>query len=524
RRPETPSKIPWIVGVALLVVVAVGVYWFQIGSEAVRSNTGVANQKTANSESIASVGDTAENGDKTPSVAKSAAPTLKETRVDAQEGSPILAEPTQPEGDDRKVEVAPVGSEIDKLVERSKQLGLLAKNDKGKIPELVRVYRKILSIDNDQKVAVRGLAGFKKNALSAAEKRIKSGSFSSAQKELSNAILLFPELDRNKKYVELNRQLSQHVRVEKLLAKGEEGLSQDRLVTPPGNNAQEIFNEVLVIDSNNKMAQSGLEKIVERFISLADAARTQKDYEQSLGFVNNGLQVDDENEALRSLRGDLQVLMLEEQNVEQVVEQLLVDAVEFETQQLLFGEGENAAHNYQKILAMDSSNIIASEGLSEIKNYSFSLLTELILKKDFALAQSTLLAALVSFPGDETLIGMRMELEESRPLIDSLLISGTPFSDPENAIQPEGIAVERTLFLVLNYSGFQQAATVLQVILWDGGRSLRIAAKPIVLSGNSGSYQFEIDRAVEGFNEGGYHIDILQAGKSVYSLAFVIGR
>lgn len=536
---KAPSKMPWIVGASLLLVVAIGAYWLQGGTKAERSDTSLVNQDAANSDTVASTGNVAGKEGDTPLLAEGAAATSQEKRLGmkasakAERGSspirekektvadkPLVVEQAQAAVESQKVEVVPVVSEIDKLVKRSEQLALLAKRDREKIPELVSVYRKILSIDKDRKIAVSGIAGFRKNALSPAEKSLKSGSLSSAKKELSSAILLFPELGQDKKYQELNRRLSKNIRVEKLLAKGAENFSKDRLAAPPGNNAEEDFKGVLAIDSSNKKARLGLEKIVERFISLADAAKAQMDYEGSLGFANNGLRIDAKNETLQSLSKELQVLTLDKQKIDQ----LLVEAVEFEKQQLLFGEGDNAAQNYRKVLAMDSSNAFASAGLAEIRNYSFSLLTELTLKKDFDLAQSTLQSALISFPGDETLIGMRMELDENRPVIESLIISGIPFSDHENAAQPQEVAVERTLFLVLNYSGFEQAATVLQVILWDGGRSRQIAAKPIVITGDSGSYQFEIDRAVEGFSEGGYHIDILQSGKNIYSLAFVIGQ
>lgn len=545
RRSEAPSKMPWIVGASLLVLVAVtAVYWFQSGPESeVSAGIDVAAQNVVKTDSVKAVVSIAErqNGNPQPILAEEVVSTPQEKRleaiapvgakkgavpgkekVDANENEAPLVEqvPTEVAGDTPQQEVVPVVSEIDRLIKKSEEIASLAKKDGGKIPELVGVYRDILSIDKGRKVAVDGIARLKKNALSVVEKRLSSGSLKAAKKELSSAVVLFPELGRDKTYVELSRRLSQDLRVEKLLAGGRENFSQDRLILPLGNNAEEDFKEVLAIDATNKAALSGLKKMVERFLALAETAKTQKNYEQALGFVNNGLQVDRESKALQSQVEELRVLILENQKVDQ----LLVDASAFETQQILFGEGENAVQNYREVLAIDKSNKFASEGLAAIKNYSFNLLTELIIKKDFDLAQSTLQAALISFPGDETLIGMRMELEASRPSIESLIVSGVAFTDQEKAIQQSEITVERTLFLTLNYRGFEQAATVLQVILWDGGRSVQIAAKPIVLTGNSGSYQFEIERAVEGFNEGGYHIDILQSGKSVYSHAFVISQ
>jgi len=526
RRGDNASKLPWIIGVSLLLVLAIGGFWFQSQTGSSLSEPELTKQDNLNEGENAelvknketNVGDSVKVVEQQPaSNSRPAKGRLKDGDTKEKE---ILSNQSPVENKAEQAEAVSVTSELDDLVLKSEHLNLLVKKDRKKIPELIGVYREILVIDSSQKTAVNGVNRFKKKALAAAEKQLKSANLKNTQRELLAAISLFPELKKDKKYVALYTRLSRDFRIEKLRVEAEKNYDQGKFLAPPGDNAEEGFRKILAIDANNRSAKLGLEKIVGRFTALAKTAKDQKKYDQSMGFVNNGLRVDDDNEILQSLRRELQALMTEDQKIDQ----LLASAAEFESQEVWFGSGMSAAHSYQEVLAIDDSNLVALEGLAQVKSTGFSLLNDLILEKNFELAQSTLQAALISFPNDETLIGIRMELEENRPTIESLIVSGRPSSDKENAVQPLNIVVDRTLYFVLNYRGFEQAATVMQVILWDGGRSVQMAAKPIVLTGNSGSYPFSIDRAVEGFTEGGYHIDILLAGKEVYSHGFVISH
>ncbi len=79
-------------------------------------------------------------------------------------------------------------------------------------------------------------------------------------------------------------------------------LSQDRLTSPPADNAHYYFSRLLEINPDNKAAQQGFSAIAERFVVLAEEQFTQKNYDKAQAYITLGLQVDPGNNGLETLR------------------------------------------------------------------------------------------------------------------------------------------------------------------------------------------------------------------------------
>jgi serine/threonine protein kinase len=70
-----------------------------------------------------------------------------------------------------------------------------------------------------------------------------------------------------------------------LLAAAESDLAALRLSTPAGNNALEMYREVLRLDPDNRAAQDGLERIVGRYVELAAAATDRRDFDSARDYL-----------------------------------------------------------------------------------------------------------------------------------------------------------------------------------------------------------------------------------------------
>src|SRR5690606_34131111 len=93
----------------------------------------------------------------------------------------------------------------------------------------------------------------------------------------------------------------------------------------------------------------------------------------------------------------------------------------------------------------------------------------------------------------------------SQPQVMAVAVSGeADGSDAGEVVEPG-----RTLYVAFKYAHFSPAATVVQALLFDGARSVRIAAVPVVVNGADGVGRFRIDRPIEGFASGGYHLDLI---------------
>ena len=76
-----------------------------------------------------------------------------------------------------------------------------------------------------------------------------------------------------------------------ILYEGRLAFDDNRLMSPPGNNAYEIYQEVLVLDPGNAVPAQGIEDIVLRYIELSDAALTLGQYDQADNYLSRARQI-----------------------------------------------------------------------------------------------------------------------------------------------------------------------------------------------------------------------------------------
>jgi tRNA A-37 threonylcarbamoyl transferase component Bud32 len=79
-------------------------------------------------------------------------------------------------------------------------------------------------------------------------------------------------------------------------------LRQDRLMTPPADNAHYYFSRLLEINPDNEAARHGFSAIAERFVVLAEEEFSRKSYAQAQAYITLGLQVEPSNKGLKTLR------------------------------------------------------------------------------------------------------------------------------------------------------------------------------------------------------------------------------
>ena len=79
-------------------------------------------------------------------------------------------------------------------------------------------------------------------------------------------------------------------------------LTQDRLTSPPADNAHYYFSRLLEINPDNEAAKQGFSAIAERFVVLAEEEFTRKNYHKAQAYITLGLQVDPDNRGLETLR------------------------------------------------------------------------------------------------------------------------------------------------------------------------------------------------------------------------------
>jgi serine/threonine protein kinase len=79
-------------------------------------------------------------------------------------------------------------------------------------------------------------------------------------------------------------------------------LRQDRLMSPPADNAHYYFSRLLAINPDNDAAKQGFSAIAERFVVLAEEEFSRKRYGRAQAYITLGLQVEPNNKGLETLR------------------------------------------------------------------------------------------------------------------------------------------------------------------------------------------------------------------------------
>ena len=82
-------------------------------------------------------------------------------------------------------------------------------------------------------------------------------------------------------------------------------LSENRLMTPAGDNAYDRYRSVLAIDSKNSAARDGLRAIADRYLRMADSALAQGKVDQARDLIAKARKADSSHPGLAEISGRL---------------------------------------------------------------------------------------------------------------------------------------------------------------------------------------------------------------------------
>lgn len=395
----------------------------------------------------------------------------------------------------------------------------------SEVPHLVSLYRQM---QNSEFVGEQqaGLVGLDELA------RILAAAFNDAveannPRATSIATILhefMPDATRDEHFSEKLASISRAAELEAQLAQAESYLKAGALGSPKGANALESYREILSANAKHPEAQAGIDNIVIRYQQLAEVQLKDGKRARAAALVSRGLKIAPENTSLILLQQEIQRLQRKAQRQRKQERQLLTEAKALVVQdKLIAPRGDNAFETYKALLRLNANQAQALEGLRQVER-SLSVRIESLINLDtFDEAALQLASAQDRFPQSATLFALQVQLddliESQQPAIARLLISGQAIthldleqSDPLNA--------DRVVHIGFAYTNFVGSVNVVQAVLYDGSRSLKIAQTSIIVNNAEGVEFFYIERPVVGFPEGGYHVDLLLGDKRLISLSF----
>jgi serine/threonine protein kinase/tetratricopeptide (TPR) repeat protein len=405
----------------------------------------------------------------------------------------------------------------EELFDRISQLESEIDSQPELIPELLGFYRQALLSEPEHVEINESLDILREKALDEVEDQLEAGELEATNLSLSSALEWFPEFSDDDRYQQLSQRYGREQKIVDLLSQAKNHLDSNRLLLPKGDNAKASFDQVLALDENNVAAKQGIQKIITRYFQLASSAFKREDYDKTQRFIESGLSLNPNHRDMLLLKDALTT----KQQVVLQINELLSEAKSLEQQQHWFGESHSAVKKYLQVLALEEDHPQAQQALARIVEDFTGEIDGLIAIGDYELATGRVDQALQALPSNKQLYMMQQQLISLAPAINLLIISGSEITDDVRPVAKR-INADRTLYIAFDFENLEAPTTVFQAVLFDGGRSVQIAGVPVVVVGAEGRAKFRINRPVESFTSGGYHLDILLAGQQIFSHSFVI--
>jgi serine/threonine-protein kinase PpkA len=407
-------------------------------------------------------------------------------------------------------------------------------NDLSVSPQLADLYRQLLSTAPNDVAAVSGLRELRDFHYRRLGDALEARDLVRARAYLASLEASFPagagpvNLSNEKDYRRLRERFTQVREAEDLIGQGRDHLAAGALTEPPEANALETYRRALAVDPGNPQAIAGLNKITARFAAMVEENLGQGDLTQAIETANQGLSIDKGNKRLAALHADASARLERQRTIERLES---MARQQIEAGHYISPRGESAYDYYRELLALDAGNHQATGGIAQIERHLAQTAETHINRNEFDAARTLLRAAREVFDNSERLLALELALEQavetnflaSQPRIPQVLVSSQP---PDNISQAQAdtLNVDRTIHIGFSYQNFEQKTSVVQVMLYDGSRTVQIAQVPVIVSGKDGVKFFQIDRPVEGFGEGGYTIDLILNGDNLNTLPFKVER
>jgi hypothetical protein len=96
-------------------------------------------------------------------------------------------------------------------------------------------------------------------------------------------------------------------KLDALLERGDRALKDGRLLTPIDNCAYDYYRQALVVAPNHPAALHGLERIAERYVSMAEQAATREQYDKARQLLERARIVDPDLESIATMQAQIRM-------------------------------------------------------------------------------------------------------------------------------------------------------------------------------------------------------------------------
>lgn len=166
------------------------------------------------------------------------------------------------------------------------------------------VFQLMDQLEPDNPRAQKGFNALASQYVRIAKASLNSGRLEAALGSVNRGLNIQP---RHAELLDLRKQIAQKRQTPNynLLQRARLQLRSNQLTQPPGNNAYESYQKILLEDPSNEEALQGIQKVASRYEQLARKHWGQGEFQKSLALINEGLAVSPQHSGLNGLKQEI---------------------------------------------------------------------------------------------------------------------------------------------------------------------------------------------------------------------------
>ncbi len=276
-------------------------------------------------------------------------------------------------------------------------------------------YREALKASPSDAAALQGLAQVTDYLVNEAESSIYHSDFDQARQNADQVLAIDPTNEHAKGIRDRAIRLG---RVDSLLNQAVAMYAQGKLTQPDGDNAAELYKEVLGIDPDNDAAKQGLASVVQRLVANAESAMVAGNVKKAQGYVAQARALDPKAPGLNTLE-QTQRNLREIKESQQVKQKLVAAADALQADKLAPPAEPNAFTLYQQVLAVEPDSEAAKRGLDLVRAGLLDRARALLAADDLAQTRVHLDAAESAGANPGDVAKLRDEMDYRQRLLDA---------------------------------------------------------------------------------------------------------
>lgn len=206
-------------------------------------------------------------------------------------------------------------------------------------------------------------------------------------------------------FAESAEQQVQRKKLDSLHLKARKAMQQGNLIQPAQDNASAYFSEILLLDPKDQIAADGLERICEKYLSLAEQSLALKEYNRAEQYVKDGLTVQADYPRLTEIKK-----RISREREEHIFELSEKARLCLEADKLSTPANDSAYFYYNEIARLDPDNQLVPVGRKKIADRYATLAEEAFRDFDYKTAEVYVRRGLQIDPDHYYLLSLNREL------------------------------------------------------------------------------------------------------------------